>query len=36
MAGDTVSGHVYVDMTALWPGEAIYLKVKGYEKSFWT
>ncbi|KRX08116.1 Immunoglobulin E-set [Pseudocohnilembus persalinus] len=30
--GDTVTGHVYVDMHSTFPTSTIYLKVKGYEK----
>lgn len=29
--GDTVTGHVYVDMNTIFPAGNIYLKVKGYE-----
>jgi len=35
-SGDTVTGTVYVDMNTLFPGETIFLKVKGYEMCYWN
>lgn len=35
-AGDTVTGHVYLNILNMFPGKEIYLKVKGYEACKWN
>jgi hypothetical protein len=35
LAGDTVTGHVYLNITNLFPGDSVFLKFKGIESSWW-
>lgn len=35
IAGDTVTGHVYVNIVSTFPGDILYLKLKGKEANLW-
>ena len=34
-AGDNITGHVYVNIVNHYPGDKIFLKIKGLEASWW-
>ena len=34
-AGETVTGHVYAQIFDYYPGDTVFLKLKGIEKSWW-
>lgn len=35
LAGDNVTGHVYVNIINYYPGDCVFLKLKGLESSWW-